>query len=280
MPQANKLSEFDSTVIERDPGLRLQICEYPVNQRDEPNKLISHSALVDEGFNNWKRVNDGSKCVFLLYVGLVSSSHSHYVISHDNLKISSQYIEKVLNAQLKEEILKNRMRVKATIETIQVFALQGLGFRGHDESSTSLNQGNLIELLKFKARGNDALESIILKNAPQNAKYTSLKIQKEILHILANRVRNMIFDEVARGYFCILVDESRDKSKKKQMALYLRYVKNDGLLGARLFDIVGVENTSALTLKKEISNILFRFNLTIQNMRGQGYDGANNIRGE
>ncbi|XP_028073248.1 uncharacterized protein LOC114275408 [Camellia sinensis] len=92
------------------------------------------------------------------------------------------------------------MRVKATIETIRVLALQGLGFRGHDESSISLNQGNLIELLKFKARGNDALESIILKNAPQNAKYTSPKIQKEILYILANRVRNMIFDEVAEWY--------------------------------------------------------------------------------
>ncbi|XP_028080969.1 uncharacterized protein LOC114282486 [Camellia sinensis] len=97
----------------------------------------------------------------------------------------------MLNGQSKEEILKNRIRVKATTETIQVLALQGLGFRGHDESSISF-QGNLIELLKFKARGNDALESIILKNAPQNAKYTSLKIQKEILHILANRVKNVI----------------------------------------------------------------------------------------
>ncbi|XP_028066370.1 zinc finger MYM-type protein 1-like [Camellia sinensis] len=277
MRQANKPSEFDSTVIERDPGLQLQICEYPVNQRDES---ISRSALVDEGLNNWKKVNDGSKCVFLLHVGLASSSHSYYVISHNNLKKSSQHIEKVLNAQSKEEILKNRMRVKATIETIQVLAPRGLGFRGHDESLTSLNQGNLIELLKFKARGNDALESIILKNAPQNAKYTSLKIQKEILHILANRVRNMIFDEVAGGYFCILVDESQDESEKEQMALILRYVKNDGFLGKWFFDIVGVKNISALTLKKEILNILSRFNLSIQNMRGQGYDDASNMRGK
>ncbi|XP_028116139.1 zinc finger MYM-type protein 1-like [Camellia sinensis] len=172
------------------------------------------------------------------------------------------------------------MRVKATIETIQVLALQGLGFRGHDESSTSLNQGNLIELLKFKERGNDALESIIFKNAPQNAKYTSPKIQKDILYILADRVRNMIFDEVARGYFCILVDESQDKSKKEQTALILRYVKNDGLLGERFFDIMGVKNTYALTLKKEISNILSQFNLPIQNMHDQGYDGASNMRGE
>ncbi|XP_028071505.1 zinc finger MYM-type protein 1-like [Camellia sinensis] len=90
----------------------------------------------------------------------------------------------------------------------------------------------------------------------------------------------MIFDEVVGGYFCILVDESQNESKKEQMALILRYVKNDGLLGEWFFDIMGVENTSALTLKKEISNILSRFNLPIQNMRGQGYDGASNMRGK
>ncbi|XP_028115985.1 zinc finger MYM-type protein 1-like [Camellia sinensis] len=90
----------------------------------------------------------------------------------------------------------------------------------------------------------------------------------------------MIFDEVIGGYFCILVDESQDESKKEQKTLIFRYVKNDGLLGEWLFDIVGVENTYALTFKKEISNILSRFNLPIQNMRGQGYDGASNMRGE
>ncbi|XP_028058195.1 zinc finger MYM-type protein 1-like [Camellia sinensis] len=90
----------------------------------------------------------------------------------------------------------------------------------------------------------------------------------------------MIFDKVTGGYFCIPVDESQDESKKEQMALILRYVKNDGLLGKRFFDIVGVKNTSTLTLKKEISNIFSRFNLIIQNMRCQGYDDASNMRSE
>ena len=64
------------------------------------------------------------------------------------------------------------------------------------------------------------------------------------------------------------------------MALDIRYVKQDGSLNARFFNIVGVENTSAITLKSEISTILARFNVPIQNMRGQGYDGASNMRRE
>ena len=36
----------------------------------------------------------------------------------------------------------------------------------------------------------------------------------------------------------------------------------------------------ALTLKKEIYSLLSRYNLDIQNILGQGYDGASNMRGE
>ncbi|XP_059441887.1 uncharacterized protein LOC132174212 [Corylus avellana] len=41
-----------------------------------------------------------------------------------------------------------------------------------------------------------------------------------------------------------------------------------------------VKDTSASTLKKEICAVLFRYNLQIENIRDQGYDGASNMRGE
>ena len=224
-------------------------------------------------------MNDGANCAFLIHIGLPSSSHSRCVTSLDSLKRSSQHIDKLINAQSREEIIKNRKRLMGTIDTVLILAFQGLSFRGHDESSTSRNQGNFIELLKYKVKGTE-LESITLENVPQNAKYSSPKIQKEILHILANKVRKMICDEIGGENFCILVDESQDESKTEQMALVLRYVKQDGSLKERFFDIVGVKNTSAITLKNAISVILARFNLPIQNMRGQGYDGASNMCGE
>ena len=45
------------------------------------------------------------------------------------------------------------------------------------------------------------------------------------------------------------------------------------------FSIVHVSNTTSSTLKKEICDLLARYNLHILNMRGQGYDGASNMRG-
>ncbi|XP_038713392.1 zinc finger MYM-type protein 1-like [Tripterygium wilfordii] len=63
------------------------------------------------------------------------------------------------------------------------------------------------------------------------------------------------------------------------MAIVLRFVNREGILIERFFDVVGVSDTAAVTLKKEISNILIRYNLHVHMMRGQGYDGASNMRG-
>nr|KYP39172.1 hypothetical protein KK1_039536 [Cajanus cajan] len=68
------------------------------------------------------------------------------------------------------------------------------------ETSESRNQGNFLEMIKLIASYNDEVAKVVLENAPYNCKYTSHKIQKEIL-------------------FCIIVDEARDESKKEQMAL-------------------------------------------------------------
>ncbi|KAL6292914.1 hypothetical protein ACE6H2_001056 [Prunus campanulata] len=63
------------------------------------------------------------------------------------------------------------------------------------------------------------------------------------------------------------------------MAIVLRFVDKDGFVRERFFEIVRVEDTSSLTLKKEISRVLMNFGLQIDKMRGQGYDGASNMRG-
>jgi hypothetical protein len=57
------------------------------------------------------------------------------------------------------------------------------------------------------------------------------------------------------------------------MAIVLRFVDIHGFLRDQFFGIVHVSNTT-LTLKKEIYDVLVRYNLHILNMRGQGYDGA------
>ncbi|KAL6579336.1 hypothetical protein OROMI_009552 [Orobanche minor] len=123
------------------------------------------------------------------------------------------------------------------------------------------------------------IQNVILQKAPKNATYTSPDFQKQILHILAEKVRKKIRGEVGNAKFCILVDEAKDVADKQQMAIVLRFVDSEGFIKERFFDIVNVAHTNAETLKKEICDVLGRNDLYIKNIRGQGYDGASNMSG-
>ncbi|KAI3993261.1 hypothetical protein MKX01_010004 [Papaver californicum] len=135
-------------------------------------------------------------------------------------------------------------------------------------------------MIKYSTTLNEDVNAVVLENAPGNATYTSPLIQKEILNIIANRVRDKIREEVGNAKYCIIVAESQDASKKEQMVIVLRYVDVHGYLQERFFDIQHVDDTCALTLQKGITKILNHYNLQIEDKRDQGYDGASNMRGQ
>jgi hypothetical protein len=168
--------------------------------------------------------------------------------------------------------------LKASIDVVRLLAFQGVAFRGPDESVGSKNRGNFLEILDLTVSYNEKVAEVIAK-APKNAYYTSPIIQNEILHVFSTKVKDAIRDEIGDAKFCILVDEARDKSMKEQMAIILRFVDKDNFVRERFFGLVHVFDTVALTLKKCIYSILFKHKLDIQNIRGQGYDGASNMRG-
>ncbi|XP_024640619.1 uncharacterized protein [Medicago truncatula] len=176
--------------------------------------------------------------------------------------------------------MNNRLRLKASIDVVCWLTLQACAFRGHDEKVISKNQGNFLELLKLLASYNDEVAQVVLNNAPKNGKYTCHQVQKELLEILSSRVKKHIREEIGDSKFCIIVDEARDESQKEQMALVLRFVDKDGLIQERFFDMRCVTSTTSLSLKEAVCDILSRHNLDVSNLRGQGYDGASNMRGE
>ncbi|XP_075524544.1 uncharacterized protein LOC142556945 [Primulina tabacum] len=148
------------------------------------------------------------------------------------------HVDKVINAQSSEEKQKNRLRLAATIESIRWLILKACTFREHDESPSSNNHGNFIEMINFIGKMNKSIGDIILEKAPKNAKYTSPDIQKDVLNIISNQVRAKIRKEIGDEKFWILVDEARDASNKEQMAIVLIFVDSEGFLRERSFAIV------------------------------------------
>ncbi|XP_076896247.1 uncharacterized protein LOC143549156 [Bidens hawaiensis] len=146
-----------------------------------------------------------------------------------------------------------RIRLHASARLTKALLNGSLAFRGHDESEESLYRGNFIEFLKVFGELSEEIGKVILGNAPGNNQMMSPSIQKE------------------------LFDESRDISKKEQMAVVLRYVDKLGFVKERFIGLVHVMETTALSLKAAIDDLFARHNLSIGRVRGQGYDGASNM---
>jgi len=159
-----------------------------------------------------------------------------------------------------------QIRLAASIDVVRLLVKQGLAFRGHDESKLSLNRGNFLEILSFYAQKCDEVHKFVLENAPQNDQMTCPKIQKDI--VIACKIETIkgIIKELNGDYFSLLVDESFDVSRKEQMAVVLRYVDKRGFVMERLLDIVHVKNTSVLSLKEAIVNLLSQHSLSLSYM--------------
>ena len=59
-------------------------------------------------------------------------------------------------------------RLSYSIQYAKYLLRQGLASRGHDESESSLNKGNFLELLNMLAKNFEEVANVVLKNAPKN----------------------------------------------------------------------------------------------------------------
>ncbi|XP_060175786.1 uncharacterized protein LOC132606351 [Lycium barbarum] len=172
------------------------------------------------------------------------------------------------------------VRLSASVDVVRLLITQGLAFRGHDESKSSLSRGNFLQILSWYAKKCDNIRDYVLEHAPQNDQMTSPMIQKDIVSACKIETIKAILEELNGDYFSLLVDESFDVSRKEQMAIVLRYIDRNGFVMERLLDIVHVQDTSALSLKRAIVNLLAQHSLSLSYVRGQCYDGASNMQGE
>ncbi|XP_020684073.1 zinc finger MYM-type protein 1-like [Dendrobium catenatum] len=168
----------------------------------------------------------------------------------------------------------------AAIDCVRFLLRPGLSFRGHDESSNSENRVNYLELFDFLADHNEKIKTVTSAYANSNLKLNSPKVQKEICVDASAQTLTYIMKDIDNSYFSLIVDESRDVSTKEQVAISMRYVDRLDQVIERFIGIKHVTSTNAVTLKAAIEDILAKHSLSIQRMRGQGYDGASNMRGE
>ncbi|KAI5676171.1 hypothetical protein M9H77_07121 [Catharanthus roseus] len=196
--------------------------------------------FTEVGFKNWKRAKEK----FRNHEGAPNSPHSGAVIQLLGFKNQRQNVEYVLSKQSSQTEIEYRARLTTVVKVIRFLLSQGLAFRGNDESINSIRRGNFLELTKWYCEESEEV--------------------------------NKIGDK----FFSLLVDEARDSSVKEQLSIVLRFVNDNGEVVERFLGVVHVSDTSARTLKNSIDDFFAINGLSISQLRGQGYDGASNMRGE
>lgn len=115
----------------------------------------------------------------------------------------------------------------------------------------------------------------------RNATYLGHETQNEILDCLAEMVRTSITTEVAQSEaFSILVDETKDMSKKEEMSFVIRYYYN-GSVRESFLAFEAAQCLDAAALSQKIVHILQNRGLDYKNhLVGQAYDGASVMSGK
>ena len=136
------------------------------------------------------------------------------------------------------------------------------------------SDSNFIQLLRIRAEDNPNLQKWMDKCQD---KFTSPDIQNEILKLMSLRILRDIVQQISGKFYTIMVDETTDLSNTEQMVLCLRHVDDDLNVHEDLIGLYSLESTSADNIMLTILDILLRLNLSINNCRGQCYDGASNM---
>ena len=109
----------------------------------------------------------------------------------------------MLNTARKEQVSRNTKVVKSLLKCVAFCGKQGISLRGHRDDSTaseSVNTGNFMQLVQFRAE-NDAVLFTYLETAPRNALYTSKTIQNEMISVIGNAIQEKLIEEIKEAKF-------------------------------------------------------------------------------
>ena len=180
------------------------------------------------------------------------------------------------NSKVKE----NRKILKVLINGTCYLANQELTFRGNDESVTSFDCGNYVELIYAFAE-NDKRISCHLEISKVFSGLSN-RIQNDIIEAVAEVIRTDIRKDINKTSFvAVEVDETTDVMQKAQMFVIFRYVceasctVKEAFLG---FDDVS-DDRRASAIAQYVLGILHKFN-SVDKLVAQTYDGASVMSSE
>ena len=129
-----------------------------------------------------------------------------------NFNQQAQLVPSLRSKSHSEAVAANRTYAKQIINILLYLGKQGLSLRGHNETTSSSNRGNFLELCDWYAKRDKVFCQ--LYNSLRNL--TSPSIQNELIEIAAFQVQNEILKRtIKNGFYTNLVARHGHSNKSK-----------------------------------------------------------------
>ena len=193
-----------------------------------------------------------------------------------------------MNKQKKKE---NTSVLVPIIDSIILCGRLGIPLRGHRDDSFSYPNageyastagvGNFIEIINFAIRRGDKCLEDHYRNHKKNASYLSKTTQNDLIESCGSLIVSEIVSEIkSNKFFTIIADEAMDASGKEQLSLTFRYIDSNFEIKE---DFIGFfhlkDGLTGEALANTISLKIDELGLSLDDCRGQGYDGAGSVAG-
>ena len=220
------------------------------------------------------------------------SSHEKAMYHEAALKLADEFIQRYehpeteLQNQLDQRraaiIEQNRKILKSIIRAVLFCGRQCIALRGDSEHLAEAgNAGNLLELLRLLAINDELLHKHLNSPSMRNASYLSHRSQNEILEVLVQHmILRDIIDEVKQAdFYAILADEITSHNQE-YLALCVRFVAKNKAVREEFLGFLKLNRITGQEIAGTIIKFLQEQGIPLNQMRGQGYDGAANMSSE
>ncbi|XP_077868257.1 zinc finger MYM-type protein 1-like [Saccoglossus kowalevskii] len=225
--------------------------------------------FVKVGFKNWKKAVEKFQNHERSYAHKLSVASLIAWNKSDGVDVQ-------LNKQMRADQVLAQKALLKILTSLWYLAQQRLAIRGKDATG-----GNFRALLNLRAEDDDNLKSWL----KQKISHTSPEQQNEMLQLMSHKVLRELCTEINKSSatnkstFGIIIDGTQDCTGQEQEAICIRYVDVNLNVREEFIGLYRMSSTTGLSLCKMLKDVLIRFQLPIENLRAQTYDGASNMSG-
>lgn len=249
-------------------------------------KLFSskqNNSFTSGGYNDWT------------HIGESLSSHENskaHLIFHQQwnelaLRLRTNKTIDACNQRMLDEETKHWKNVlERLLAIVHFLAQQCLPFRGTSDKLFVHDNGNFLKLVELISKFDTVMSEHLLriKDGSTRQHYLGKDTQNEIIHLLANKIKQNILTMVRDcKYYSIIVDCTPDISHIEQTTIIIRCVKiaeSSVEVREHFLGFIPVTSTTGAALTQVILDHLEKNGLLIENLRGQGYDNGSNMKGK